>query len=359
MLPNMRLTSKFHIVCAFAVFSILLSALFLGSQHFYYRRVGTVDQPTVEFQAPASPDRRLVVFGDAWSDKNAKEIQGGKVWTDWLCSFFSCHHENLAQTAKSLKGTYIGSVVDNEELAGTFLNSYKSPLSDFRAQVKQWVDTETKAIQQLDDAVIHDRRNRTIVVVSFGVWDLWNMIEKDYETATESIDHIVEVIMEQFEVLSQHWGDDNLKIILTLVPDVTFLPAFRPHGDQNVSQYKETVKLVSYWNSELRGAAEQWGKGTIYLFDTESFVSDLIRDRQLFMAGVEESNGLGKNQDPGWENVEDPCVESTQQWVVRSETKRCEHPEKYLFWNDMHLGPSAHRLMGTEVFHGIEEMWLR
>jgi HMG box factor len=27
--------------------------------------------------------------------------------------------------------------------------------------------------------------------------------------------------------------------------------------------------------------------------------------------------------------------------------------------NEMHLGPSAHRLMGTEVFRGIEEMWLR
>lgn len=89
MRPKMRLTSKFHIVCAFAVFSILLSALFLGSQRFYYRRVGTADQPTVEFQAPASPDRRLVVFGDTWSDNNAKEIQGGKVWTDWLCSFVS------------------------------------------------------------------------------------------------------------------------------------------------------------------------------------------------------------------------------------------------------------------------------
>jgi len=24
----------------------------------------------------------------------------------------------------------------------------------------------------------------------------------------------------------------------------------------------------------------------------------------------------------------------------------------------MHLGPSAHRLMGTEIFHGIEELWL-
>ncbi|KAL4803631.1 hypothetical protein BDV18DRAFT_162650 [Aspergillus unguis] len=355
----MRLASKFHIICAFAGFSILLSALFLGSQHFYYRRVKVADEPTVEFQAPTSPEHRLVVFGDTWSDNNAKELQGGKVWTDWLCASFSCHHENFAQTAKSLRGTYIGAVVDNEQLSGTFLSLYKSPLSDFKDQVKQWVETETKAIEQLDEQTVHDRRNHTVIVVSFGVWDMWNMIEKSYSDATKSADHSVGVIMEQLDVLSQNWGNDDLKIILTLVPDVTFLPAFRPVGDQSVSQYKETVKLVSHWNQKLREAAVEWGKGTIYLFDTEAFVSDLIRDRQLFAAGLEESNGLGKNLDPGWDNVDDPCVESSQQWVVTSESKRCENPEKFLFWNDMHLGPSAHRLMGTEVFHGIEAMWLR
>ncbi|KAJ0426405.1 hypothetical protein BJY00DRAFT_84793 [Aspergillus carlsbadensis] len=355
----MRLASKFHVVCAFAAFSIILSALFLGSQRFYYRRVGGANEPIVDFQATTSFDRRLVVFGDTWSDNNAKEALGGSVWTDHLCSSFSCHHENLAQTAKSLRGNYIGSVVDNEELSSTFLSLYKSPLADFKAQVQQWVATETKVVLQLDDVAVHSRRNRTIVVVSFGVWDLWNLIEKDYDTASKSIDRSIEVIMEQFDLLSETWGRDDLKVILTLAPDVTFLPAFRPLGDKHVSQHKDTVKLVQRWNGRLQDAAQQWGKGAIYLFDTESFLTDLIRDRQLYAAGLEEANGLGKNQDPGWENVESACVESSPQWVVTSESKRCKSPEKYLFWNDMHLGPSAHRLMGTEVFHGIEEMWLR
>jgi hypothetical protein len=85
----MRLSSKFHIVCAFAAFSILLSALFLGSQHLYYRRVGAANQPGGNFQATTSFDRRLVVFGDTWSDTNANEVLGGRVWTDWLCSSVS------------------------------------------------------------------------------------------------------------------------------------------------------------------------------------------------------------------------------------------------------------------------------
>ncbi|KAL2862864.1 uncharacterized protein BJX67DRAFT_365424 [Aspergillus lucknowensis] len=328
----MRLTSKFHIVCAFAAFSIIVTALFLGSQRLYYRRVGGPNQSTVDFQATASFDRRLVVFGDTWSDSNAKEIQDGNVWTEWLCSFFSCYHENLAQTAKSLRGSYIGSVVDNEELSSTFSSLYKFPLADFKTQLKQWVATESKAIKQLDDEVLHARRNNSIVVVSFGVWDLWNVIEKDYDLATKSIDRSVGAITEQLDLLSQNWGSDDLKIILTLAPDVTFLPAFRPLGDKHVSRYKDTVRLVQQWNSKLRNAAEQWGRGTIYLFDTESFLTDLIRDRQLYAAGLEDANGLGKNQDPGWENVDSACVETSPRWTATSERKQCAHPEKYLFW---------------------------
>lgn len=85
----MRLASKFHIICAFAGFSILLSAFFLGSQHVYYRRVKVAEEPAADFQEPASPGHRLVVFGDTWSDSNAKELHGGRVWTDWLCSSVS------------------------------------------------------------------------------------------------------------------------------------------------------------------------------------------------------------------------------------------------------------------------------
>ncbi|KAH2977264.1 hypothetical protein KXW58_005931 [Aspergillus fumigatus] len=266
----------------------------------------------------------------------------------------------MAQTAKSLRGNYIGSVVDNEKLSNTMLNMYKTPLADFKAQVKQWTTAERAALESLSDEKIASRQNNTIVVVSFGIWDLWNMIGKSYEDSINVVDHSIQVIMDQLNVLSQLWVINNLKVILTLTPDVTFLPAFKPTAaEQRVSHYKDTVKLTEYWNHKLRDAAEQWVQGAIYLFDTNAFVADLIKDWQLFAAGVEESNGLGKNQDPGWVNVEDACVQSGQQWVMATKEKQCENPDKYLFWNEMHLGPSAHRLMGTEVFHGIEEMWLR
>ncbi|KAB8072876.1 hypothetical protein BDV29DRAFT_158091 [Aspergillus leporis] len=355
----MRLFNKFHAVCALAVTSILLSAWFLASQH-YYKRVVSTNGEGSTFKAATSFDRRLVVFGDSWSDNNAGELQG-PVWTEWLCSMFQCHHENMAQTAKSLRGKYIGSVVDNDELPAPLLNLHKSPLADFKAQVSQWTAAEARAVEELvgNEEAIGYRQDRTIIIVSFGVWDVWNMLDKDYDTAMQSVDRSIGVIIDQLNVLSQSLGTNELKVILTLTPDVTFLPAFRPTGSQHIGRHKDAVQITQYWNSQLRGAAKKWDQGTIYLFDTNAFLADLIRDWQLFAAGIEESNGLGKNEEPGWENVDDACVENEQQLVMTSEVKKCETPEKFLFWNEMHLGPSAHRLMGTEIFQGIEEMWLR
>ncbi|PYH45253.1 uncharacterized protein BP01DRAFT_365730 [Aspergillus saccharolyticus JOP 1030-1] len=353
----MRLFSKFHAVCALAICSILLSASFLASQH-YYRRVVADDEPSAKLRPAASFDRRLVVFGDSWSDNNAAEIQGS-VWTEWLCSSFSCHHENLAETAKSLSGNYIGSVVDNSELSGSLLHLYKSPLADLKAQVSHWLAAETEAMQAMSAEAIGNRQNRTIVILSFGVWDLWNVVGKTYKEATQSIDHTLDVILDQLNLLAELWGDNDLKLILTLTPDVTFLPAFRVQAEQHKAKQKDAVSMSDYWNQHLRQRADGWGNGTIYLFDTNAFLADQIRDWQLFVAGIEETNGLGKNEDPGWENVEDACVQSSQQWMVTSETKQCDRPEKFLFWNEMHLGPSAHRLLGMEVFHGIQEMWLQ
>ncbi|RAH43257.1 putative HMG box transcriptional regulator [Aspergillus brunneoviolaceus CBS 621.78] len=326
----MRLFSKFHAVCALAICSILLSASFLASQH-YYRRV-VADEPSAKLRPAASFDRRLVVFGDSWSDNNAAEIQGS-VWTEWLCSSFSCHHENLAETAKSYSGNYFGSVVDNSQLSGSLLNLYKSPLADLKAQVSNWLAAETEVMQAMSAEAIGTRQNRTIVILSFGVWDLWNVVGKTYKEATQSIDNTLDVIMDQLNLLAELWGHNDLKLILTLAPDVTFLPAFRVQAEQHQAKQKDAISMSDYWNQHLRQRADGWGNGTIYLFDTNAFLADQIRDWQLFVAGIEETNGLGKNEDPGWENVEDACVQSSQQWMVTSETKKCDRPEKFLFWN--------------------------
>lgn len=86
----MRLFTKFYALCALALCSIVYSAWFLASQK-YYRRVilphsvpeGS-PQDDVEGDVAPPVDRRLVVFGDSWSDTNAAPSKG-LVWTDHLC----------------------------------------------------------------------------------------------------------------------------------------------------------------------------------------------------------------------------------------------------------------------------------
>lgn len=74
--------------------------------------------------------------------------------------------------------------------------------------------------------------------------------------------------------------------------------------------YNDEAKILEHWNQKLREVAAGCGHGTIYVFDTNAFMMDCIRDYQLYAAGIEADSGLGKSQGPGWENMVDPCVES-------------------------------------------------
>ncbi|OJJ44030.1 hypothetical protein ASPZODRAFT_72471 [Penicilliopsis zonata CBS 506.65] len=357
----MRLFNKLYVLFSLAACSLLYSGWILASHH--YKVVPTMSTPS--FRVAPTFQHRLVVFGDSWSDNDAEGLPGF-VWTDWLCSLYSCHHENMAQTVQSSslsltssKGKYVGAVVDNSQLdsSGSLLEGlYKQPLADFGEQADQWLTAELNTFKGLSADAISERQNNTIVAVSFGVWDLWNLIGKDIDTAKQSAEASIATLMDQLTVVAERWGTNDMKVILTLAPDVTFLPAFEPTADR----HKDTIQVFNHWNKKLRDSAQDWARGTVYLFDTNAFLLDVLRDWQLFAAGIEEENGLGKNEDPGWENVEDPCVQDTQKFrLMSSGSDQCDKPDKYLFWDEMHLGPSAHRLMGTEIFHGIEEMWLK
>jgi hypothetical protein len=126
--------------------------------------------------------------------------------------------------------------------------------------------------------------------------------------------------MGQLDTLSERLGTTGLRVILTQTVDVTFLPGFKAGGLD-----KDTVRILEKWNGKLGEVAREWS-GTVYLFDTNAFMMDRIRDWQLYAAGIEEENGSGRNLD-GWENVVEPCVESGFQ-VMMSKKEQCEHPDK-------------------------------
>ncbi|CAG7920877.1 unnamed protein product [Penicillium olsonii] len=257
----------------------------------------------------------------------------------------SCHQENLAQTANPLRGKNVGAVVDNDEL-DLLGRLSQTRLADFESQLEQWLTAESGL--NLSAEAVQSRQNHTIFVVSFGVWDLWSLIGKDYDAARQSIERRIARIMEHLDTLSARWGTSNLKVILTQTVDVTFLPGF----DATRSS-KDPVQLLAHWNLKLREAAAQWTQGTIYLFDLNEFLMDRIRDYQLYAAGIEEASGLGQNLD-GWTNVVEPCVASGFQVMMSKEQEPCEQPGQYLFWNEMHLGPSAHHLLAREMYRGID-----
>ncbi|EPS31744.1 hypothetical protein PDE_06701 [Penicillium oxalicum 114-2] len=357
-----RLFNRFYTLCAVAAVTLLYSAWVLTSRH-----LGN-SEPLVggSFRTVSSFDRRLVVFGDSWSNVKTEERQG-RVWTDWLCEMFSCHHENLAQTAKLIsEGKLTGSVVDNADLE---LVARPSPtkVPDFKSQLQLWLEAESKAVADLSEEQIRSRQDKTVFAVSFGLWDIWNLRTVDDRTAEGAVQRRIATLMAQLNRLSESWGpgSNKLNVILTQTVDVTFLPGFAATaaGDDDVD-YKRAVRILDVWNKKLRQAAKGWDRGTIYLFDTNAFVMDRIRDWQMYAAGIEEPNGLGTNRDPGWENVVDPCVVSekslqTLLFKGMSQSRRqCKNPDKYLFWDEMHLGPSAHRLMATEIYRGIDGVLL-
>lgn len=224
-------------------------------------------------------------------------------------------------------------MVDNAEL-DLLGRLSQTKLPDFKAQLQQWLHAESFTLRGLSAEQIQSRQERTIFVVSFGVWDVWSLVtkSKDYSSAASSINRRIKSLMEQLDKLSERRVSTSLKVILMQTVDVTFLPGFAAVGGD---EYKNAVKIVTEWNKRLRHEAEQWTRGTIYLFDTNAFMLDRIRDRQLYAAGIEEENGLGKNLDPGWENVGDACVEigsGLEVMMSSKEKKICERPEKYLFW---------------------------
>lgn len=186
---------------------------------------------------------------------------------------------------------------------------------------------EDSAIQELTDRERSIRQNNTIHIISFGLWDIWHLIGQDLDAAKSSADRSINALFEQLHALADKWDPLELKTILTLTIDLTFLPGFKPTAEN----HKKTVALVDYWNSQLRRKAEIWERGTIFLFDTNSFMLDQIRDRQLYVAGlVDETDPVDTNS-TDWQDVTSACVKNSGT-TSSPNAKNCSNPEQYLFW---------------------------
>ncbi|KAK2768461.1 hypothetical protein FQN54_000316 [Arachnomyces sp. PD_36] len=342
----MRYLNRFYGLVGLAVCSILFSAWSLKT---YRDRWSLTNSNKYGEITELSPS--LVVFGDSWSDNSVVDETGrGQVWTEWLCSQFLCRHENLAESWPGSQGLRSGSVVDNNELGAFGASEWStSPLPDLKSQIQQWVLQDERTIQDFTDREKAVRRNNTIHVVSFGVWDIWHLIGQDLDSAKSSAERSVNALFDQLQSLADKWDPLELKIILTLTADLSFLPGFKPTADN----HKKTVALVEHWNTQVRNKAEDWERGTIFLFDTNSFMLDQIRERQLYVAGLNDEADPEQTESTDWQDVSNSCVKNNG-----TADESCSSPEQFLFWDDMHFGPSAHKLMGVEIFESVNWLWL-
>ncbi|KAH8697673.1 hypothetical protein BGW36DRAFT_397333 [Talaromyces proteolyticus] len=306
---------------------------------------------------PGGAEHRLVVFGDAWSYTGSRLENEGKSWPEWVCTMWPCRLESYSQKNHACKGPLCGSVVDDAELQNlqSDLNSVREPLPDLRGQIDQWLAAEQAAVgTNPADSDIQARMNSTVFAVSFLVWDVWKFLRMPFDDTKGSTSRSIDVLFEQLDRLPAQSGSNDLKVVLMLSIDPTFLPAFDVSSGQ-----KDLVSVVTNWNQELQEKAKNWQGGSIFVFDTNEFLLDQIRGRQFYIAGMLDGNGLW-DQNP-WDDVEHPCVETTDtgKWMPfpGNKDERCENPERFLFWDGMHLGPAANQMMGTEIFHGIDSSW--
>lgn len=201
-------------------------------------------------------------------------------------------------------------------------------MPDLRAQVDRWLTNEKEAMDNNPaGGDMAARVNETVFAVSFVVWDIWKFLHSPLDDHIKSsISRSTDSLFQQLDRLPEATGTDDIKVILMLSIDPTFLPAF----DASTA-HKDMVSIVEQWNKELEEKAREW-QGSIYVFNTNEFLLDQIRGWQYYVGGILDSNGLWE-QNP-WDDVEHPCAESTGKWMAffGKDGKKCENPDKHLFW---------------------------
>ena len=211
----------------------------------------------------------------------------------------------------------------------------KKPAADLPAQVREW------AIQKAQDD--HDAPSegpdgaakRTIFVLEFGVWDIWQAVKENPDGAkdivTSSIDIIFRSLDDIHEIQMERSKNttSTMMAVVPLVIDMTFLPGYT----QDPRTMMRTVELIKLWNSQLTTKATEWRGGDLFLYDMNGFILDHIRARQMLTVNAVHSSKNGSDQ-PLFANVATSC---TGHHINRTGTgteakKICSNPDDHLFW---------------------------
>ena len=264
----------------------------------------------------------------------------------------SCtHHDNFARSLPyAWDSGYSGAVVDSNLLNSTVSNTTSwnnaaftdielaEPLADLETQVQHWLTFEKK--QYANSRVSEIERRGTVFVVWFSLWDLWYYSKNPLAEAEAAVTKTMDALFDQIDVIAENWPS-KLKIIIPEAIDTTFLPGWHtmrtgprgsdPHGEHQ----RNAILLVEQWNRALDMRAVRWRRGSMYIYSTNEWLLDQLREQQLSTAHLRDANGMGANQSP-WSNVRSGCVASNYKaYDVLGEDPtagRCSDPATYLFW---------------------------
>lgn len=250
-------------------------------------------------------------------------------------------HHNFARSLPSTGASvYQGPVLDNSLLPDISVAENESVLlpADLKTQVAQWIRFEK---EQHMRHYLRRMGQETIFTVWFSIWDIWHFSKSSRDEGSKAVAKAMDSLFEQLDVLVEHWPD-GVKVIVPEAVDPTFLPGWQamrtgPSGsDLKGDDQRNAVRLVNQWNQALGDRGHAWEKGQMFIYSTNEWLLNQVREQQLILGGMSDSNGLGKNESP-WINVQAGCVGGTngsrsELEKTRQDPARCAEPHKYLFW---------------------------
>lgn len=338
----------------------LLLALVVSSFLFFSSIYPSLHVPTRIYEAWHGTQRRIVVFGDSFSDtatyagsppedafKPIRDPAQGQRWTEVLCAATVCDSlENYARTYPYPEGSQqFGALVDNRVYANASLNSNSTMMADellpdLADQVQQWMKNEQKRPYR-----DQDEESEPIFVVFFGTWDVWQYAKLSHDDSQAAIAQSMQSLFHQLDKIATH-ARSRATFVVPSLWDLTFTPRFRSGlTRQELAAFSteegyKLVRLVRLWNMQLLMHAQKWDGGELYVPDTEEWFVGKIRHYQLFTLGIKDSTGASVGL-PDFADVSRPCLEVStistaaldkagvdETMVVRV----CDKPEEYMFW---------------------------